>query len=81
MSQQVTDYRRDGLQVRIAGRELKLAMLFADYSSIAYSHGKLKRAADARSKAHSLCAKAASRLTLSEVNKSTGEQRAGFVPW
>jgi hypothetical protein len=59
------DYRFNQQELAVAQKELKLALLFTDYSSAAYSRGKLKHAADARSKAHSLCMKATARLTIS----------------
>jgi hypothetical protein len=58
------DYGFNQQELEVAQKELKLA-LFTDYSSMAYSRGKLKHAADARSKARSLCMKATARLTVS----------------
>ena len=55
----------DQQELGTAQEELKLALLFAEYSSVAYSRGKLKHAADARSKARSLCTKASARLIVS----------------
>jgi hypothetical protein len=59
------DYGFNQQELGVAQKELKLALLFTDYSSMAYSRGKLKHAADARSKARSLCMKATARLTVS----------------
>jgi len=50
-------------EVELAQGDLRLALAFAAYSSAAYERGKLKRAIDARSRAHSLCVKAIARLT------------------
>src|SRR5713101_4426961 len=54
-----------------AESELKVALMFADLSLAAYRVGRLKRACDTRSKAESLCSKAAARL-----NRLKSGQRA-----
>ena len=53
----------DPHELEIAQDELKIALMFVDYSSVAYARGKLQNAIDARSKARSLSARAAGRLT------------------
>jgi hypothetical protein len=50
-------------ELAFAESELKVALIFADLYSRAYAVGRLKRASDARSKAKSLCGKAATRLS------------------
>jgi hypothetical protein len=52
----------DPQELEIAQNELKMALMFADYSSAAFSRGKLQHAIDARSKARFLSARAAARL-------------------
>jgi hypothetical protein len=65
MTQPIEKYCHDldPQELDIAHDELKVALMFADYSSAAYARGKLQRAIDARSKARSLSARAAGRLT------------------
>jgi hypothetical protein len=63
------DYGFNRQELELAQGELELALTFADYSSAAYSRGKLKHAMDAKSKAHTLCLRATARLTV-------GKQRA-----
>lgn len=53
--------------VSFAESELKIALLFADLSMTAYRVGRLGRACDTRSKAESLCRRAAARLNASET--------------
>jgi hypothetical protein len=50
-----------------AESELKIALMFADLSLAAYRVGRLRRACDARSKAESLCSKAAAHLNLMQA--------------
>jgi hypothetical protein len=57
-----TDYGFDLQDLELAQEELTVALFFADYSSSAFSHGKLRHAIDARSKARSLCNRASARL-------------------
>jgi len=52
--------------LELAQRELKAALILADYSSAAYSRGKLKHAIDARCKAKFLCMRATYRLTTEQ---------------
>lgn len=54
-------------ELELAERELKAALIFAKFSSTAYSLGKLQHAADARSKAKAACARAAQRLATPEI--------------
>jgi hypothetical protein len=49
-------------ELAFAESELKVALMFADLSLNAYRVGRLRRACDTRSKAESLCSKAAARL-------------------
>jgi hypothetical protein len=65
MTQPLEKYRNDfdSQQLEIAQDELRVALMFADYSSAAFSRGKLQHAIDARSKARSLSARVAARLT------------------
>jgi len=60
---QKPNYGFNQQELELAQGELKVALIFADYSSAAYSRGKLKHAIDARSKAKSLCMRATARLT------------------
>jgi hypothetical protein len=64
MTQPLEKYRHDfdPQQLEIAQDELKVALMFADYSSAAFSRGKLQHAIDARSRARFLSARAAARL-------------------
>jgi hypothetical protein len=59
----------DPQELDIAHDELKMALMFADCSFVAYSHGKLQRAIDARSKARSLIARAAARLAAAQLRE------------
>ncbi|HXI41364.1 MAG TPA: hypothetical protein VNH83_15380 [Bryobacteraceae bacterium] len=52
--------------------ELKVALVFADYSSSAYSRGSLKHAIDARCKAKFLCMRATARLTTEQKKFTAG---------
>jgi hypothetical protein len=54
-------------ELELAERELKAALIFAKFSSTAYSLGKLQHATDARSKAKAVCARAAQRLATPEI--------------
>jgi hypothetical protein len=54
-------------RLELAKRELKVALLFADFSSAAYSTGKLQHATDARCKAEHTCTRAAGRLAAPEI--------------
>ena len=63
-------FNRDELE--LAEGELKIALMFADYSSAAYSRGNLKHAIDARSKARSLSARATARLTAKRKHFAAG---------
>jgi hypothetical protein len=56
----------------LAQDELKVALIFADYSSAAYSRGKLKHAFDARCKAQLLCMRATARLTTEQKRLRAG---------
>lgn len=60
---QETDYGFNPQELELAQSELKVALMFADYSSAAFSRGSLKHAIDAKSKAQSLCVRATARLT------------------
>jgi len=66
---QKPDYGFNSQELELAQGELKVALMFADYSSSAYSRGKLKQAIDARSKARSLCMRATARLNAAETEK------------
>ena len=59
--------------LELAQGELKGALIFADYSSAAYSRGNLKHAIDGRSKAKFLCARATARLTTEQKQFGAGE--------
>ena len=54
-------------RLELAASELKLALLFANLSSAAYSTGRLQHATDARSKAEHVCSRAAGRLAAPEI--------------
>ena len=58
--------------LELAQSELKVALIFADYSSSAYSRGNLKRAIDGRCKAKFLCARATARLTTQQKQFTAG---------
>lgn len=49
--------------------DLKLALTFAEISSVAYSTGRLQQAGDARSKAQAAHARAVAQLTESTAEK------------
>ena len=53
-------------EVELAESDLKVALMFAGYSSAYYSRGELQQAIDARSKARSLCMRATARLNPAE---------------
>ena len=55
---------------RSAEMELKAASIFIEFSSSAYSTGKLQRAADARTKAELACTRAAMLLQHARVQTS-----------
>ena len=57
-------------QLELAERELEAALIFARFSSTSYSAGNLQRATDARSKAKAVCASAARRLAVPEVDQA-----------
>jgi hypothetical protein len=71
MTQQLPRREADVLlyeeRLDLAESELKVALLFANLSSAAYSTGRLQHAADARSKAEHACTKAAARLAAPEI--------------
>jgi len=54
-------------RLELAQSELKVALLFANLSSAAYSTGRLQHATDARSKAHRACSTAKTRLAAPEI--------------
>jgi hypothetical protein len=54
-------------QLKLAERELEVALLFANLSLAAYSKGRLRSATDARTKAELAWSRAAARLTVLEV--------------
>jgi len=56
-------------RLELAEGELKVALLFANFSSASYSTGRLQRATDARSKAEHICTTAAARLAAPEIAK------------
>jgi len=62
LTAQELDYGFNPQELELAQDELKVALMLADYSSAAFSRGKLKRAIDAKSKAQSLCVRATARL-------------------
>jgi hypothetical protein len=63
---QEPDYGFNPQEVELAQGELKVALMFADYSSASYSRGELQHAIDARFKARFLSARATARLTAAE---------------
>jgi hypothetical protein len=69
---QEPDYGFNPQEVELAQDELKVALMFADYSSASYSRGELQHAIDARFKARFLCMRATARLTAVEID---GRQR------
>ena len=66
---QERNYGFNRQELELAQGELEVALMFADYSSAAYSRGKLQHAIDARSKARSLCMRACARLNASEIER------------
>jgi len=56
-----------------AERELQAALIFAKYSYVSYSNGRLQRATDARSKAAAACRSAAQRLAAPELAQSKSD--------
>jgi hypothetical protein len=71
MTQQLPPREVDELvyeeRLELASSELKVALLFANLSSAAYSKGRLQHATDARSKAQRACNRAAARLAAPEI--------------
>jgi hypothetical protein len=71
MTQQLPSREVDELvyeeRLELAASELKVALLFANLSSAAYSTGRLQHATDARSKALRACDRAATRLAAPEI--------------
>jgi hypothetical protein len=71
MTQQLPRREADDLfheqRLELAESELRVALLFANLSSAAYSTGRLQHATDARSKAEHACTKAAARLAAPEI--------------
>jgi len=51
----------------LAKSELNVALFFANFSSAAYSSGRLHHATDARCKAEHVCTRAAARLAAPEI--------------
>jgi hypothetical protein len=74
---QEPNYGFNQQELELAQGELQAALTFADYSSVAYSRGKLQHAIDARFKARSLCMRATARLTAAEAD---GWQRHAGQP-
>jgi hypothetical protein len=66
---QEPDYGFNPQEVELAQGELKVALMFADYSSASFSRGELQHAIDARFKARSLCMRATARLTSAEIER------------
>jgi hypothetical protein len=64
---QEPDYGFNPQEVELAQGELKVALMFADYSSASYSRGELQHAVDAKFKARSLCMRATARLAAAEI--------------
>lgn len=62
-------------ELELAERELKAALVFADFSSKSYSLGRLQHAADARSKAKAVCARAAQRLAPETIEDGADSVR------
>ena len=54
-------------RLELAESELQVALLFANFSSAAYSTGRLHHATDARCKAEHTCTRAAARLAAPEL--------------
>lgn len=54
-------------RLELAESELKVALLFANLSSAAYSSGRLQYATDAHSKAQCACKRAVARLAAPEI--------------
>jgi hypothetical protein len=71
-TRQKPNYGFNQEDLELAPGELKVALIFADYSSAAYSRGKLKHAIDARCKAKSLCMRVAARLTTEQKHFAAG---------
>ena len=69
---QTPNYGFNQEDLELAQGELKVALIFADYSSAAYSRGKLKHAIDARCKAKFLCMRATARLTAEKKHFAAG---------
>jgi hypothetical protein len=71
MAQQLPRKEADPLlyeeRLELAESELKVALLLANFSSAAYSRGRLQHATDARSKAEHACTRAAARLAAPEI--------------
>jgi hypothetical protein len=71
MAQQLPPEEVDELvyaeRLELATSELKVALLFANLSSAAYSMGRLQHATDARSKAQRACTRAVARLAAPEI--------------
>ena len=71
MTQQLPPKEVDDLvreeRLELAESELRVALLFANFSSAAYSTGRLQHATDARSKAVHACTRAAARLAAPEI--------------
>jgi len=63
------DYGFNAQEVELAQGELKVALMFADYSTASFSRGELQHAIDARFKARSLCMRATARLTAAEIER------------
>jgi len=66
------DYGFNHEDLALAQDQLKVALIFADYSSAAYSRGNLKHAFDARCKAQLLCMRATARLTTEQKRLRAG---------
>jgi hypothetical protein len=62
-------YGFNAQEVELAQGELKVALMFADYSTASFSRGELQHAIDARFKARSLCMRATARLTAAEIER------------
>ncbi len=54
-------------RLELAEGELKVALLFANFSSAAYQTGRLQHATDARCKAEHVCTRATARLAAPEI--------------
>jgi hypothetical protein len=55
-------------RLELAESDLKVALLFANLSSAAYSTGRLQHATDTRCKAEHACTRAAARLAAPEIS-------------